>query len=131
MRTIQRPLWSQRALRFNWCSNASKRTPFPSLRELEMSYEQRKQFFENLKILVKAEYEEIFRILKRGKEEFTENSNGIFFDVMAVQESTFDQFQEYMKFCLENRRLEEGRTKQLATLSEETNKYLVDGYVSE
>jgi hypothetical protein len=96
-----------------------------------MSYEQRKQFFENLKILVKAEYEEIFRILKRGKEEFTENSNGIFFDVMAVQPSTFEQFQEYMKFCLENRRLEEGRTQQLATLSEETNKYLADGYVSE
>ena len=131
MRIIQRPLWNRRAPRFNWSTNASKRTPFPSLRELEMSYEQRKQFFENLKILVKAEYEEIFRILKRGKEEFTENSNGIFFDVVAVQESTFEQFQEYMKFCLENRRLEEGRAKQLASLSEETNKYLVDGYVSE
>jgi len=96
-----------------------------------MSYEQRKQFFENLKILTRSEYEEIFRILKRGHEEYTENSNGIFFDVMAVQETVFEQFQEYMKFCLENRRIEEGRTKQLATLSEETNKYLVDGYVSE
>ena len=131
MRIIQRLSWNRRGPRFNWSTNASKRTPFPSLRELEMSYEQRKQFFENLKILVKAEYEEIFRILKRGKEEFTENSNGIFFDVVAVQESTFEQFQEYMKFCLENRRLEEGRAKQLASLSEETNKYLVDGYVSE
>ena len=96
-----------------------------------MSYEQRKQFFENLKILTKSEYEEIFRILKRGREEYTENSNGIFFDVVAVSESTFEQFQEYMKFCLENRRIEEGRTQQLATLSEETNKYLVDGYSSE
>jgi len=96
-----------------------------------MSYEKRKLFFENLKILVKSEHEEVFRILKRHKESFTENSNGIFFDVMAVQPSTFDQFQEYMKFCLENRRLEEGRAQQLATLSEETNKYLVDGYVSE
>jgi hypothetical protein len=96
-----------------------------------MSYEQRKQFFENLKILTKSEYEEIFRILKRGKEEYTENSNGIFFDVVSVSESTFEQFQEYMKFCLENRRIEEDRTQQLATLSEETNKYLVDGFVSE
>jgi hypothetical protein len=96
-----------------------------------MAYEHRKQFFENLKILVKSEYEEIFRILKKNNEEFTENSNGIFFDVNTVSETTFEQFQEYMNFCLENRRVEEGRTKQLATLSEETNKYLVDGYTSE
>ena len=96
-----------------------------------MSYDQRKQFFENLKILVKSEYEEIFRILKKNHEDYTENSNGIFFDVVAVSETTFEQFQEYMHFCLENRRVEEGRTKQLASLSEETNKYLVDGYVSD
>jgi hypothetical protein len=96
-----------------------------------MSYEQRKLFFENLKVLVKSEYEEIFRILKKNHEEYTENSNGIFFDVNAVSQTTFDQFQEYMNFCLENRRAEEGRTKQLASLSEETNKYLVDGYCSD
>jgi len=96
-----------------------------------MSYEQRKLFFENLKVLVKSEYEEVFRILKRNHEEYTENSNGIFFDVNSVSQITFDQFQEYMNFCLENRRVEEGRTKQLASLSEETNKYLVDGYCSD
>jgi hypothetical protein len=96
-----------------------------------MSYEQRKLFFENLKVLVKSEYEEVFRILKKNHEEYTENSNGIFFDVNAVSQITFDQFQEYMNFCLENRKAEEGRTKQLASLSEETNKYLVDGYCSD
>jgi len=96
-----------------------------------MSYEHRKLFFENLKVLVKSEYEEIFRILKKNHEEYTENSNGIFFDVNAVSQITFDQFQEYMNFCLENRRVEEGRAKQLASLSEETNKYLVDGYCSD
>ena len=30
----------------------------------EMSYEKRRMFFENLKILVKSEFEEVFRILK-------------------------------------------------------------------
>jgi hypothetical protein len=112
-------------------SSRVQRVPSSPLTELEMSYDQRKQFFENLKILVKSEYEEIFRILKKNHEDFTENSNGIFFDVVAVSETTFEQFQEYMHFCLENRRAEEGRTKQLASLSEETNKYLVDGYVSD
>jgi hypothetical protein len=95
-----------------------------------MSFEKRKVFFEHLKILVKSEYEEVFRILKRHREQFTENSNGIFFDVNTVGEACFAALQEYMNFCLENRRIEEGRAKELATLSEETNKYLVDGYTS-
>jgi Bromodomain extra-terminal - transcription regulation len=95
-----------------------------------MSYEKRKHFFENLKILVKSEYEEIFRILKRNKEQYTENSNGIFFDVNTVSDPCFQALQEYMNFCLENRRIEEGRAKELASLTEETNKYLIEGYSS-
>jgi hypothetical protein len=96
-----------------------------------MAYEERKAFFENLKILVKSEYEEIFRILKKYNESYTENSNGIFFDINLVKEETFGQLKEYMQFCLENRRLEEGRSKQLANLSAETNQYLATGYISE
>ena len=95
-----------------------------------MTYEMRKVFFENLKILVKSEHEEVFRILKRHNEQYTENSNGIFFDVNTVGESCFTALQEYMNFCLENRRIEEGRAKELASLTEETNKYLVEGYSS-
>ena len=96
-----------------------------------MAYEERKAFFENLKILVKSEYEEVFRILKKYNESYTENSNGIFFDINLLKEETFGQLKEYMQFCLENRRLEEGRSKQLANLSAETNQYLATGYVSE
>ena len=96
-----------------------------------MAYEERKVFFEHLKILVKSEYEEVFRILKKYNESYTENSNGIFFDINLLKEETFGQLKEYMQFCLENRRLEEGRSKQLANLSAETNQYLATGYVSE
>ena len=95
-----------------------------------MSYEQRKQYFENLKILVKSEYEEVFRILKRNKVEHTENSNGIFFDVSLLTAETFQQLEEHMNFCLQNRKAEENRSKQLATLSEETTKFLLEGYSS-
>ena len=95
-----------------------------------MSYEQRKQYFENLKILVKSEYEEVFRILKRNKVEHTENSNGIFFDVSLLTSDTFKQLEEHMNFCLQNRKAEENRSKQLATLSEETTKFLLEGYSS-
>jgi hypothetical protein len=95
-----------------------------------MSYEKRKAYFENLKILVKSEYEEVFRILKRNKVEYTENSNGIFFDVSLLTETAFEQLEEYMNFCLQNRKAEENRSKELANLSAETNKFLLEGYSS-
>ena len=41
--------------------------------------------FENIKILVRPEQEEIYRILRRTNEKnFTENTNGIFFDLMNI-----------------------------------------------
>ena len=98
---------------------------------MSITYEERKAFFENLKILVKSEHEEIYRILVRNRETTTENSNGIFFDVSAVQEKTFRELQEYMKFCLETRRMEDARVKEMATLAEETDTYLKTGYTSE
>jgi hypothetical protein len=98
---------------------------------MSISYEERRAFFENLKILVKSEYEEVYRILIRNKETVAENSNGIFFDVNAIQDKTFRELEEYMKFCLETRRLEEARVKQMTTLAEETKAYLETGYTSE
>jgi hypothetical protein len=93
-----------------------------------MNYEKRRTLFENLKILVKSEYEEVFRILKRNREEWTENSNGIFFDMAAIKEQTMGQLTEYMGFCLENRKAEERRASQLASLGTELNQCLTEGY---
>ena len=45
---------------------------------MENTYEDRKVMFENIKILDKPEQEEIFRIIRKTKENYTENSNGIF-----------------------------------------------------
>ena len=95
-----------------------------------MNYEQRKQYFENLKILTKSEYEQVFRILKQNKENWTENSTGLFFDVAAIKEDTFAQLKEYMNFCLANRKTEENRSKELATLSAETSRFLLEGYMT-
>jgi hypothetical protein len=83
------------------------------------SYEERKFFFENIKHLVKNEYEELYRILKRGEEEYTENSNGIFFNVLSISEDTFFKMNEYMTFCLKNRREHEERLKELNELIKE------------
>jgi hypothetical protein len=83
------------------------------------SYEERKFFFENIKHLVKNEYEELYRILKRGEEEYTENSNGIFFNVLSISEDTFFKMNEYMTFCLKNRKEHEERLKELNELIKE------------
>jgi hypothetical protein len=85
----------------------------------QKSYEERKFFFENIKNLVKNEYEELYRILKRGEEEYTENSNGIFFNVLSISEDTFLKMNEYMTFCLKNRKEHEERLKELNELIKE------------
>ena len=77
-----------------------------------------------MKHLVKTEYEEIFRILKKYDETFTENSNGIFFDVMTIKETTFIEMKNFMDFCLENRRQETARISELAMLTTEINNLL-------
>ena len=92
-----------------------------------MNYEKRRTIFETLKILVKAEYEEVFRIIKRNKEDWTENSNGIFFDMAAIKDQTLGQLSEYMTFCLENRKADERRASQLATLGSELHQCLMTG----
>jgi choline kinase len=78
-----------------------------------MEYEKRKILFENLKMLVTSEYEEIFRILKRNNESYTENSNGIFFDVMTIKNETYTDMQNFMDFCLKTRQNDVDRQKEL------------------
>lgn len=65
-------------------------------------YEERKQFLEDLKKLVKSEQETIFYILKSYHCDFSENSNGIFFDVSKVTTEAFLKMKEYMIFCKKN-----------------------------
>ncbi len=66
-------------------------------------YEERKRFLEDLKMLVKGEQEEIFRILHTSRAEFSENSNGVFFDVCKLPADTFLQMVKFMEFCRKNR----------------------------
>jgi hypothetical protein len=78
----------------------------------EAYVETRKRFIEDLKILCKSEYEEIFRILKRDNCAFSENYNGIFFDVNTIPEETFEKMVTYMSFCKAQRMKEMDRMKE-------------------
>jgi hypothetical protein len=66
-------------------------------------YEQRKLFSEEVKLLTKNEMEEILKILKEFKAEFSENSNGVFFDVSKLPAEIFSRIQTFMDFSKKNR----------------------------
>ena len=83
-------------------------------------YDQRKQLHEDLKSLSEEEYKEIFRIIKRNNVPFTENSNGIHFDLCNINQETFTNIVRFLNLCSQQRENEEARTKELDTLRHET-----------
>jgi hypothetical protein len=77
------------------------------------SYEDRKKMFEIMKMLVKSEQEEVYRIIRKTKETYTENSNGIFFDLASISESSYLQIKEYLDFCIKTRIEMDSRQKEI------------------
>lgn len=88
------------------------------------AYEERKKVFENIKVLVKPEQEEVFRIIRKTKENYTENSNGIFFDLSSISEEAFNQIKEYLDFCLKTRQEDAERLKELETIRIQNENYV-------
>ena len=62
-------------------------------------YERRRHFLDDLKTLSKTESFKIYEILKKNSVEYTENSNGIFFDLVKLSKDTFEELSKYMEFC--------------------------------
>lgn len=76
-------------------------------------YEDRKRCLDELKKLVKSEQEQIFTILKKYKIEYSENSNGIFFDLARVSPEAFEEIQKFLLFCQANRTEFEARDREM------------------
>jgi hypothetical protein len=79
-------------------------------------YERRKRVWESVKTLTKSEQEELFRIIKRANAEFTENTNGIFFDLSKLDQPVFETIVKFLEFCAQNRVNFEKRDKEIETL---------------
>jgi hypothetical protein len=92
-----------------------------------MSYEDRKQFLEQMGTLSRAELEEVFRIIKRHNDNFSENTNGIFFDISTLRDDTFVSLNEFMDFCMKNREEQKARIDEMKTIRNEcmTNRDIV------
>jgi len=88
-----------------------------------MSYEERKKIFDTIPALVQPEQEEIFRIIRKLKVSYSENSNGIFFDLSSISEDAFQHIKEYIQFCLTTRNEHETRLKALETIRIQNENY--------
>jgi hypothetical protein len=67
-------------------------------------YERRREFLDGLKGLTKAEYIEIVRILQKHDVPYSENANGIFFNVGMLEQTAFDALVKFLQFTQSNRR---------------------------
>ena len=77
----------------------------------EREYEERKQFFEDVKKLVVSEQTEIYKILVNGNDKFSENTNGTHFDASLISKESFEKMKKFMTFCQANRKEFEERDK--------------------
>jgi hypothetical protein len=90
-------------------------------------HDERKKVFDAIKTLVKPEQESIFRIIRKSKETYTENSNGIFFDLSTISDETFLEIKDYLQFCSTTRQEHDFRMKELESLRSE-NQQLLNGH---
>lgn len=81
-------------------------------------YERRKLFLSALKKLHTSEYIDILRILKQEQVDFSENTNGVFFDIASLEQKTFDVLEKYMNFVNTNRKSLAEREQQINKLQE-------------
>lgn len=82
-------------------------------------YDSRKELLENIKLLSKPEKEDIFRILKREDEQFSENSNGIFFDLLSIKNTTFIEIINMITLSKQKKQEQDERLKEMEKLREE------------
>jgi hypothetical protein len=80
-------------------------------------YEQRKEFCKEMSTLSKPELEELYRILRREGGSYSENSNGIFFDVASLPASVFEALWKFLQFCKSNAKDLEQRSKIIGDMS--------------
>ncbi len=86
----------------------------------DSDFETRKRIFEEVKRFNRTELEELYKVLRRGSEEISENRNGMFFDLLSLKDDTLQKIESLIVFCKENRASFEVREKALTELVNST-----------
>jgi hypothetical protein len=84
------------------------------------NYEAKKSMLEDIKTFSKDECQELFRILKQNNVQYTENSNGIFFDLVPIDNEIFYKLLNFVDFTKAQKKSEEVRVSELNVLRQET-----------
>lgn len=83
-----------------------KSTENTSINNVE-NYDYKKRLLLQRKIntkLDKKEFLEIFKILLNNKIPYTQNNNGVFFNLKYIEDSILEQIEDYVNYCLDNRK---------------------------
>ena len=96
-------------------TTATSKKPGISVEE----YERRRDFLETLKSLSKAELVEIVRILQKFEVVYSENTNGIFFNVGMLDQEVFDALLKFMEFTQSNKQVLAAREEIMSSLATE------------
>lgn len=88
---------------FRKMKNLKNRMSVSAASLTQEEYDRRKLFADEVKLLTRNEMEEIYKILKAQKAEYSENSNGVFFDVSKLPAELFSELEKFMEFCRKNR----------------------------
>jgi len=86
----------------------------------QSEYDQRKSFLEDIKNLTKDECKEMYRILKKNNVSLSENSNGIFFDLVALSVEIFGEIKGFMELSKNQHNDESARVKEMESFRVET-----------
>lgn len=64
----------------------------------------KKQLIEKISRLSKTEHEEIFKIMRSKEESFTQNKNGVFFNLSNISDAIIKEIDMFVEFCLKNKK---------------------------
>ena len=82
----------------------------------DSEYDERKALLEEIKNLPKLEHEKVFKILKETAADFSENSNGIFFDISKLSSESFEALKKYIEYSHAIRSDQANREKEMEEL---------------
>lgn len=65
----------------------------------------KKQLFEKINTLSKTEHEEIYKIVKKNNDiTFSKNKNGIFFNLSDINDSMYEDLDNFVTYCINNKK---------------------------
>lgn len=69
-----------------------------------MNNRQKRSLLEKINKLTYTEHDEIFKLLRNNSTPFTQNKNGVFFNLSSVDEKMLMQIDQFVDFCLKNKK---------------------------